>query len=77
MKSPRLTEGEVKALCAALARGQNAWDEADMLAVITWATEYRMGALVVDMALQGDIGLCVEQGVVKVHVRTSREELPV
>jgi len=59
------TERELYALRMALARSQEPFSEAAMDTVLLWAAEMRVGAAMVEMAMQGRIALVVQDGAVR------------
>jgi len=66
-----LTDDEMQRLLRAFLRGKTEVPEEDIMLVVQWAIHQRMGAVLLDLALDGDLALMVEHGEVKVAMPVS------
>jgi hypothetical protein len=65
-----LTQDEMVRLMRAFAEGKTEMLEDDALTLVQWAMAQRMGAVVLEMVLAGDLRLIVDGGKVTVALRT-------
>jgi hypothetical protein len=68
-----LSQQEVTRLVDVYIRGKSEILEDDVLAVVRWATAQRMGIVILDMVLSGDLVPVVEDGEVKVGLPVAVE----
>lgn len=71
LRHVELTQEEMERLLRAFTKGKTEILEEDALTLVRWAHHMRMGAVVLDMVLAGDLIPVVDAGVIKVSVPDS------
>jgi hypothetical protein len=66
------TPEELQRLCAVFVQAKTEVLEDDLVVLITWAQQMRMGAVVLDMVFKGDLVPVVDEGVVKIRLKKRR-----
>jgi hypothetical protein len=74
LRPVELTQDEMERLLRAFTAGKTEMLEDDALTLVKWATAQRMGAMLVEMILAGELVPSVKEGEVLVSLPGSRNE---